>query len=150
MCLVLTLSRLPGLDLSPLTRRISSLPCLLCIFAVIGVQEPQKLNLSSGLEVEPVVLDKTNVMIVGPTGSGKTLLARTLARLVDVPLVIADATCLTQVLVTLFLARACSLTLFTTYRLLNHASSGIKGTAVHKYVNGNIDTTRCVCYYQYQ
>lgn len=44
------------------------------------------------------MLDKTNVMIVGPTGSGKTLLARTLARLVDVPLVIADATCLTQVL----------------------------------------------------
>lgn len=56
-----------------------------------------KLNLSSGIEVEPVVLDKTNVMIVGPTGSGKTLLAKTLAKLVDVPLVIADATCLTQV-----------------------------------------------------
>ncbi|CAM9155735.1 unnamed protein product [Scytosiphon promiscuus] len=55
-----------------------------------------KLNLSSGIEVEPVVLDKTNVMIVGPTGSGKTLLAKTLAKLVDVPLVIADATCLTQ------------------------------------------------------
>lgn len=44
-----------------------------------------------------MVLDKTNVMIVGPTGSGKTLLAKTLAKLVDVPLVIADATCLTQV-----------------------------------------------------
>ncbi|CAM9862537.1 unnamed protein product [Pylaiella littoralis] len=55
-----------------------------------------KLNLSSGIEVEPVTLDKTNVMIVGPTGSGKTLLAKTLAKLVDVPLVIADATCLTQ------------------------------------------------------
>ncbi|CBN78025.1 conserved unknown protein [Ectocarpus siliculosus] len=55
-----------------------------------------KLNLSNGIEVEPVVLDKTNVMIVGPTGSGKTLLAKTLAKLVDVPLVIADATCLTQ------------------------------------------------------
>ncbi|CAM9824455.1 unnamed protein product [Choristocarpus tenellus] len=35
-------------------------------------------------------------MIVGPTGSGKTLLAETLAKLVDVPFVIADATCLTQ------------------------------------------------------
>lgn len=49
------------------------------------------------MEVEPVVLDKTNVLIVGPTGSGKTLLAKTLAKLVNVPLVIADATCLTQV-----------------------------------------------------
>lgn len=58
-----------------------------------------KRRLSDGVEVEPVVLDKTNVMIVGPTGSGKTLLAKTLAKLVDVPLVIADATCLTQVCV---------------------------------------------------
>lgn len=56
-----------------------------------------KPRLSDGVEVEPVVLDKTNVMIVGPTGSGKTLLAKTLAKLVDVPLVITDATCLTQV-----------------------------------------------------
>lgn len=56
-----------------------------------------KRRLSDGVDVEPVVLDKTNVMIVGPTGSGKTLLAKTLAKLVDVPLVIADATCLTQV-----------------------------------------------------
>lgn len=69
------------------------------LFFLCGQQceQEEKLNLSSGLEVEPVVLDKTNVMIVGPTGSGKTLLARTLAKLVDVPLVIADATCLTQV-----------------------------------------------------
>ena len=35
-------------------------------------------------------------MIIGPTGSGKTLLVKTLAKLIDVPLVIADATCLTQ------------------------------------------------------
>jgi ATP-dependent Clp protease ATP-binding subunit ClpX len=34
--------------------------------------------------------------LLGPTGSGKTLLVKTLARLIDVPLVIADATCLTQ------------------------------------------------------
>ena len=46
--------------------------------------------------VEPVVLDKTNILMLGPTGSGKTLLAKSLARLLDVPLVIADATCLTQ------------------------------------------------------
>ena len=35
-------------------------------------------------------------MLLGPTGSGKTDLVKTLARLIDVPLVIADATCLTQ------------------------------------------------------
>ncbi|KAI9997887.1 hypothetical protein PInf_002144 [Phytophthora infestans] len=46
--------------------------------------------------LEGVELDKTNVMLVGPTGSGKTLLAKTLARLAKVPIVIADATCLTQ------------------------------------------------------
>lgn len=45
---------------------------------------------------EQVELDKTNVILLGPTGSGKTLLAKTLARLCDVPLVITDATCLTQ------------------------------------------------------
>jgi len=45
---------------------------------------------------EPLEMEKSNIMLVGPTGSGKTLLARTLARLVDVPFAIADATCLTQ------------------------------------------------------
>jgi ATP-dependent Clp protease ATP-binding subunit ClpX len=43
-----------------------------------------------------VELDKSNVVLLGPTGSGKTLMAKTLAKLIDVPLVIADATCLTQ------------------------------------------------------
>ena len=49
-----------------------------------------------GRDVEDCELDKSNIVIIGPTGSGKTHLVKTLARLIDVPLVIADATCLTQ------------------------------------------------------
>jgi len=45
---------------------------------------------------EECEIDKSNLMLLGPTGSGKTHLIKTLARLMDVPLVIADATCLTQ------------------------------------------------------
>jgi ATP-dependent Clp protease ATP-binding subunit ClpX len=51
---------------------------------------------SFGRDVEDCELDKSNIIIIGPTGSGKTLLVKTLAKLIDVPLVIADATCLTQ------------------------------------------------------
>mmetsp|Transcript_7445 Transcript_7445/g.11338 ORF Transcript_7445/g.11338 Transcript_7445/m.11338 type:complete len:463 (+) Transcript_7445:1040-2428(+) len=51
---------------------------------------------SFGKTVEDCELDKSNIIIIGPTGSGKTLLVKTLAKLIDVPIVIADATCLTQ------------------------------------------------------
>jgi len=51
---------------------------------------------SAGRSVDNCELDKSNIIIIGPTGSGKTLLVKTLAKLIDVPLVIADATCLTQ------------------------------------------------------
>jgi ATP-dependent Clp protease ATP-binding subunit ClpX len=45
---------------------------------------------------DDVELEKSNILIVGPTGSGKTLLAQTLARILDVPFCIADATALTE------------------------------------------------------
>ncbi len=49
-----------------------------------------------GKDKDEVELSKSNILLVGPTGSGKTLLAQTLARLLNVPFVIADATTLTE------------------------------------------------------
>ena len=53
-------------------------------------------RISSGAQPGDVELQKSNIMLIGPTGCGKTLLAQTLARILDVPFTIADATNLTE------------------------------------------------------
>ncbi|MGW6299866.1 ATP-dependent protease ATP-binding subunit ClpX [Peribacillus butanolivorans] len=53
-------------------------------------------RINSNSKVDDVELSKSNIALIGPTGSGKTLLAQTLARLLNVPFAIADATSLTE------------------------------------------------------
>ena len=54
-------------------------------------------RINAGLDTnDDVELQKSNILLVGPTGCGKTLLAQTLAKLLDVPFSIADATALTE------------------------------------------------------
>ena len=56
----------------------------------------KRLQSNSNKDKDDVELQKSNIVMVGPTGSGKTLLAQTLARFLDVPFAIADATSLTE------------------------------------------------------
>ncbi|HEV2238389.1 MAG TPA: ATP-dependent Clp protease ATP-binding subunit ClpX [Ktedonobacterales bacterium] len=53
-------------------------------------------RINSGMQIDDVELGKSNILLIGPTGCGKTLLAQTLAKILDVPFCIADATALTE------------------------------------------------------
>lgn len=53
-------------------------------------------RVAAGPEADGIEIEKSNMLMIGPTGSGKTYLVKTLARLLDVPLAIADATSLTE------------------------------------------------------
>ena len=73
---------------------------------VIGQEKAKKIlsvavynhykRIDAELKAEDAELDKSNILLIGPTGSGKTLMARTLARLLNVPFAIVDATTLTE------------------------------------------------------
>ncbi|MGV7928406.1 MAG: ATP-dependent Clp protease ATP-binding subunit ClpX [Spirochaetota bacterium] len=64
--------------------------------AVAVYNHYKRIASNTGLQKDDVELEKSNILLIGPTGSGKTLLAQTLARILRVPFAIADATSLTE------------------------------------------------------
>ena len=64
--------------------------------AVYNHYKRVQMNTSEEPTEEPIELQKSNILLLGPTGCGKTLLAQTLAKILNVPFAIADATALTE------------------------------------------------------
>src|SRR5450432_1871489 len=85
--------------------RPSEIKCILDEY-VVGQERAKKIlsvavhnhykRIESKVSMDDVELQKSNILLLGPTGSGKTLLAQTLARILNVPFTISDATCLTE------------------------------------------------------
>ncbi len=66
------------------------------VLAVAVYNHYKRIDSNEFSYVDDVEIEKSNIMLIGPTGSGKTFLAQTLAKLLDVPFAIADATTLTE------------------------------------------------------
>ena len=66
------------------------------VLAVSVYNHYKRLKHNNGADNDGVEIQKSNILLVGPTGSGKTLLAQTLAKMLDVPFAVADATTLTE------------------------------------------------------
>lgn len=64
--------------------------------AVAVYNHYKRIHIDSDQEEDPVEIEKSNVLMIGPTGTGKTLLARSISKLLNVPFTIVDATVLTE------------------------------------------------------